>query len=63
MHLVADAARWMDKGLKIIDEEMHEQVLDDGGHFELSPMYHSVMLELVLDLLALTNESDCPSSL
>jgi uncharacterized heparinase superfamily protein len=31
--------------------EVPEQVLPDGGHFELSPMYHAIILEDVLDLL------------
>ena len=30
---------------------MNEQVLDDGGHFELSPMYQCIFLEDVLDLI------------
>lgn len=42
---------WLKKGLKIIDEELNEQVLNDGGNFELSPMYHSIFLEDLLDLI------------
>ena len=30
-----------------------EQILADGGHFELSPMYHSLILEDLMDLLNL----------
>lgn len=58
-----DAIKWLNKGLEIIDQELSEQVLMDGGHFELSPMYHSIMLELVLDLLTLANSSDSPIEL
>lgn len=58
-----DATKWLNKGLEIIDQELSEQVMDDGGHFELSPMYHSIMLELVLDLLALAKMVDSPISL
>jgi uncharacterized heparinase superfamily protein len=58
-----DAAKWLNKGLEIIDQELSEQVLEDGGHFELSPMYHSIMLELVLDLLALAKSVDSPIEL
>ena len=42
---------WLKKGLKIINDELSEQVLDDGGHFELSPMYHAIFLEDLLDLI------------
>jgi uncharacterized heparinase superfamily protein len=39
------------KGLKIIDEELNEQVLNDGGNFERSPMYHAIFLEDIFDLI------------
>ena len=45
-----DAGRWFKKGLTIIEKEIDEQILDDGGHFERSPMYHSMILEDCLDL-------------
>lgn len=48
-----DADRWLRKGLKIISEELGEQILPDGGHFERSPMYHAMILEDCLDLLNL----------
>ena len=37
------------KAKKILLEELKEQVLKDGAHFELSPMYHCILLERVLD--------------
>lgn len=45
------AAAWLATGLKIITRELPEQVLADGGNFERSPMYHSIFLEDVLDLV------------
>ena len=48
-----EASGWLDKGLALLRRELAEQVLDDGGHFERSPMYHSLVLEDVLDLIAL----------
>lgn len=33
----------------ILIKELHEQVLADGAHFELSPMYHQLMLYRVFD--------------
>ena len=40
-------------GLEIIDRQLDEQILPDGGHFELSPMYHSIILEDLLDLISI----------
>lgn len=45
-----EAARWLSRGAAIIEREVPEQILADGGHFELSPMYHSLALEDSLDL-------------
>jgi uncharacterized heparinase superfamily protein len=47
----ADAERWLARGLQILERELREQILGDGGHFELSPMYHAIILEDVLDLI------------
>ena len=47
------ADKWLHKGLKIISDELPNQVLDDGGNFERSPMYHAIFLEDLLDLLNL----------
>ena len=47
----SEADEWLKTGLRILDKEIVEQVLDDGGHFELSPMYHAIVLEDILDLL------------
>ena len=47
-----EAKEWFDTGLSILDREFAEQILADGGHFERSPMYHSIVLEDVLDLVA-----------
>jgi uncharacterized heparinase superfamily protein len=46
-----EAEDWLNTGLRIIERELPEQVLADGGHFELSPMYHSLALEDLLDLV------------
>ena len=48
-----EAERWLAKGRDILGREIPEQILADGGHFELSPMYHSILYEDVLDLLNL----------
>ncbi len=41
------------QAVKILKIELKEQVLKDGGHFELSPMYHQTMLFRVLDCIQL----------
>ncbi len=38
---------------KIFREELSEQILVDGGHFERSPMYHQIILFRLLDCLNL----------
>lgn len=30
--------------------QLKEQILEDGGHYELSPMYHNIILEDLIDL-------------
>ena len=47
------ADSWFERGGKILCKELGEQILSDGGYFELSPMYHSIILEGILDLLSL----------
>lgn len=46
----AEAQSWLEAGLRILLPEIEEQILPDGGHFELSPMYHALALEDLLDL-------------
>ncbi|MDP2135836.1 MAG: alginate lyase family protein [Sulfuritalea sp.] len=48
-----EADVWRQKGLAILRREHSEQILDDGGHFERSPMYHAIILEDLLDLIQL----------
>jgi len=48
-----EADQWLHEGLKIIGDQLPEQVLADGGNFERSPMYHAIFLEDLLDLLNL----------
>lgn len=43
--------KWIDKGKTIIESELTEQILSDGAHFELSPMYHQIILFRLLELI------------
>jgi uncharacterized heparinase superfamily protein len=42
---------WLALGLRLLREEIDEQILPDGGHFERSPMYHALVLEQLLEVL------------
>ena len=48
------SAKFKKMGLKILQNELTKQVLEDGGHFELSPMYHAIITEDILDLIQLS---------
>ncbi len=48
-----EGEKYLKLGLKLLDREIPEQFLNDGGHFELSPMYHSILLWDLLDLVNL----------
>ncbi|HAS6312345.1 TPA: alginate lyase family protein [Vibrio vulnificus] len=48
------------QGIKLLNEELEEQFLDDGAHFELSPMYHEILLWDLLELIDLAKTSDKP---
>jgi uncharacterized heparinase superfamily protein len=51
----AVSERWGARGWKILMQQMDEQILQDGGHMELSPMYHCMILEGLLDIWNLLN--------
>jgi uncharacterized heparinase superfamily protein len=46
----AEAEHWRARAMHILERELNEQVLPDGGHFELSTMYQAAVLEDLLDL-------------
>jgi uncharacterized heparinase superfamily protein len=52
-----EAERYLYMGLKLLDREIPEQFLADGAHFELSPMYHEILLWDLLELIDLANTS------
>lgn len=50
---------WQDKAILILKKQLNEQILKDGAHFELSPMYHQIILFRVLEAISfLSNEND-----
>lgn len=47
-------------GSQLLRAQLEEQVLPDGGHFELSPMYHQLMLYRLLDTINMGRA--CPAA-
>jgi hypothetical protein len=45
--------RMYNKAKEILTKELEEQILSDGAHFELTPMYHQIMLFRLLDCINL----------
>ena len=56
-----ESREWLGSAAKILEHELTEQILDDGGHFELSPMYHSIILNDVFDIINILNVMMCNS--
>ena len=53
-----DADQWLATGNAILDREIPEQILPDGGHFERSVMYHAIIATDMLDLVQLAQLHD-----
>jgi hypothetical protein len=63
--LITNLDEFTEKGKKLLLRELKEQVLNDGMHYERSPMYHLIILERLLDALnfAKANGDDLESTL
>jgi uncharacterized heparinase superfamily protein len=46
-----EADYWLNKGITILNQQLKQQILHNGSHFELTPMYHAIILEDMLDLI------------
>ena len=46
----------------ILLDQLDKQILDDGGHFELSPMYHSIILHRILDSISIIENNNLLNS-
>lgn len=46
----AEAYSWWQKALRLLQREVAEQILVDGGHFERTPTYHLVILKDLLEI-------------
>jgi uncharacterized heparinase superfamily protein len=47
----------LDQAVALLERELPEQVLPDGGHYERSPVYHLVVLRDLLEVRAATGNS------
>jgi uncharacterized heparinase superfamily protein len=50
-----EAESWLRIGMRLLDKQIPEQILPDGGHFERSTMYHALVMEDILDLVNLSH--------
>jgi len=55
-----EANQWLETALKIFEKELSEQILPDGGNFELSPMYHAIIVADVLDMVSIMSAYEDP---
>ncbi len=46
------SAGLLDAGSALLERELPEQVLSDGGHYERSPVYHLIVLRDLLEVEA-----------
>ncbi len=56
----SEADKWFKTGIKVLQGQLSEQILSDGGHFERSPMYHLIILEDLLDLINICQAYNYP---
>lgn len=50
-----DAAGWKKSGVDILTREIKKQVYDDGGQFELDPLYHMASIEIFCKALQMAD--------
>jgi uncharacterized heparinase superfamily protein len=53
-----DTKKWYKFGLRLLIKELKEQTLADGVHYERSMMYHSIVLNGLLDILNILPEKN-----
>jgi len=57
--LVFGEKHWILTSVQGLAREVQEQILEDGGNFELSPMYHALILVGMLDLVNVCRAYSC----
>src|SRR5262249_42063939 len=57
----AEPGHWFRRGMRLLEREVNEQVLSDGGHFERAPGYHVIVFRDLLEIaLWLERNADGP---
>ena len=46
------------KACRLLRHELDEQILEDGAHYEQSPMYHCILLDRLLDCLSFSQHAE-----
>lgn len=54
--------KFIRRSSKILRKELHRQFFNDGAHFELSTMYHRIILAHLLDALAISTNNKSPET-
>ena len=53
-HLFPENKILITKSIELLEKQLNEQILQDGGHYERSYMYHNIMLGRILDSISLS---------
>jgi asparagine synthase (glutamine-hydrolysing) len=59
---IAEAERWREQGRRLLEEEVRQQVYDDGSYIQNSVNYHRLMLHLLLWAIRLGEANNQPLS-
>jgi len=64
-YCLPEGGRWQVRGLRLLEQELHRQILADGGQIERSPGRHLAILQDLLDIRALlaAANAETPASL
>lgn len=53
-HLYPSEKKLVDQSIKLLKEQLTEQILEDGGHYERSFMYHQIILGRLLESISIS---------
>jgi hypothetical protein len=68
LHEFKEAGSWVDEGIRRLKNEFNRQFMNDGAHYEFSPLYQAICLNALLDVkrvasfhtIALPDEFNAP---
>lgn len=53
-HLYSSEKKLVDQSVRLLKEQLAEQILEDGGHYERSFMYHQIILGRLLESISIS---------